>query len=56
MIKGKGINLATAKVKNKTLPLKIWENGWYRLVSCKYQSWSSVVPVIDQLTLKKDFC
>ena len=50
MIKEQEISLATAKTKNKTLSLKIWETCWDRLGSCKYQS---IVPKIDQFTLKQ---
>ena len=50
IFKEQEISLATAKVKNKTLSLKIWETHWDRLVSFKYQS---IVPMTDQFTLKR---
>ena len=48
MIKEQEISLATAKTKNKTISLKIWETWWDRLISCKYQS---IVSKIDEFTL-----
>ena len=49
MIKEKEIKLATAKAKNKTIFLKVWETQWDRQGSCKYQS---IVLKINQFSFK----